>query len=74
VAEPEKVRVEIAFESGQIIAASVSASAADELEAAVAKGGGPVQVDTEDGRITVVAARVTYLKRHRRESAIGFGA
>jgi hypothetical protein len=51
----------------------VSPAAADEVERAVAAGNGTVQVDTVDGRITVVAARVTYVKRYGRESAIGFG-
>jgi hypothetical protein len=32
-----------------------------------------VQVDTLDGRITVVASRVAYVKRYGRESTIGFG-
>lgn len=51
----------------------MSAAAADEVEKAVAAGAGTVQVDTVDGRITVVASRVSYLKRYGRESAIGFG-
>ncbi len=73
MADPESVRIELAFEGGQIIAANVSPAAADDVEKAVAKGDGTVQVDTLDGRITVVAARVAYVKRYGRESAIGFG-
>jgi hypothetical protein len=73
MAEVESVRIELAFEGGQIIAASVSPKAADEVEHAVAAGNGTVQVDTLDGRITVVASRVTYIKRYGRESTIGFG-
>lgn len=71
--ETESVRIELAFEGGQIFVANVSAAAADEVEKAVAAGAGTVQVETVDGRITVVASRVSYLKRYGRESAIGFG-
>jgi hypothetical protein len=74
MAEAETVRVELAFEGGQIIAANLTSEAADEIERAVSKGEGAVQADTEDGRIIVVASKVTYVKRYRRESAIGFGA
>jgi molybdopterin-binding protein len=72
MAETERVRIELAFEGGQIIAAAVTPAAADELEAAVGQGTGTVAVDAEDGRVTVVASRVAYVKRYRRESSIGF--
>lgn len=72
MAEAERIRVELAFEGGQIIAANVTPDAADEIERAVAGGSGAVQVETEDGHITVVAARVTYVKRYGRGSTIGF--
>ena len=36
--------------------------------------GGTVQLDTQDGRLTVVVPRVTYLKRYPPGSQVGFGA
>jgi hypothetical protein len=69
----ETVRVEIGFEGGQIIAAVVSPEAADAVERALAAGSqGALQLDAEDGRITVVMARVVYAKRFAREGSVGF--
>lgn len=39
-----------------------------------AGSGGSVQLDTQDGRLTVVVPRVVYLKRYPPESQVGFGA
>ena len=48
---------------------------ADAVERAVGAGsGGTVQLDTEDGRLTVVVPRITYLKRYPPGSQVGFGA
>ena len=50
-------------------------AAADAIERAVAAGaGGTVQLDTEDGRLSVVVPRVVYLKRYPPGSQVGFGA
>jgi hypothetical protein len=69
----ESVRIEIAFEGGQIIAALVSAEAADALERAVAATAqGTLQLEADDGRISVVLSRVLYLKRYAREATVGF--
>ena len=48
---------------------------ADAIERAVAAGaGGTVQLDAQDGRLTVVVPRVVYLKRYPPGSQVGFGA
>ena len=73
MAEPESVRIELAFEGGQIIAAIVAAETADAVERALTAGSqGTLQLETEDGRLTVVVPRVTYVKRYARDSSVGF--
>jgi hypothetical protein len=73
VAAEERVRIEIAFDGGQIMGAYVALSAADELELALAQGSdGSVALDAEDGRYTVVLRRVVYVKRFAREGRVGF--
>ena len=53
----------------------VSPATADAIERAVsASAGGTVDLDTDDGRITVVVPRVVYLKRYPPGSQVGFGA
>jgi hypothetical protein len=70
----ESVRIELAFEGGQVFAANVSAEGADALERAVAASSqGTFQLDTDDGRISVAVPRLVYLKRFARESRVGFG-
>jgi hypothetical protein len=74
VAEAESVRVELAFEGGQIIAANVPIESADALERAItASSQGTFQLDTDDGRISVALPRVVYVKRYAREARVGFG-
>ena len=74
MAEPERVRLEIAFRSGQSLTVHVAASTADELEAALAKGeADAVTFEAEDGRYTAVVRMIVFVKRHSRESRVGFG-
>ena len=69
----ERVRIEIAFDGGQIMGASVALSAADELERALGEGrDGAVALEAEDGLSTVALRRVVYLKRFSREGRDGF--
>ncbi len=71
----ERIRVEIGFDGGQIMSATILAETADELERAVAAGSGPtLALDADDGRYTVRLDKVVYLKRFARESRVGFGA
>jgi hypothetical protein len=75
VAEDEQVRIEIAFDGGQIMGALVSAPSADALDRALAGGGqASLALDAADGRYTVAVHKVVYVKRFARESRVGFGA
>jgi hypothetical protein len=74
MADVEFVRVELAFDGGQIIAANVAPESADALERAVAATSqGAFQLDTDDGRISVLVPRVLYVKRFARDAKVGFG-
>lgn len=75
MAEAERVRLEIAFRSGQTLSVAVPAAIADEIDAALAKGDpDSLTFEAEDGRYTVVVKAVTFVKRHARGSRVGFGA
>jgi hypothetical protein len=81
VADTERVRVEIAFDGGQIMGAIVTAAGADALEQALGaadlragSGDAALSLDAEDGRYTIALQRVVYVKRFARESRVGFGA
>jgi hypothetical protein len=72
--DSDSVRVELCFDGGQILGATVTVKGADELERSLATDqGGTVMLDTSDGRFTVVLGRVVYMKRYARESRVGFG-
>ena len=74
MAEPDSVRVEVAFDGGPGLAALITVEGADELERVLQGGGeGTHQLDATDGRYTIVLARVVYVKRYARESKVGFG-
>jgi hypothetical protein len=69
----ERVRIEVAFDGGQIMGAYVELSAADALERALDESrDGSVALEAEDGRYTVALRRVVYLKRFSREGRVGF--
>ena len=74
MADPDTIRIEVAFEGGAGFSALVTMEAAAELERALAEGlDGTVALDASDGRYSVVLQRVVYLKRDARESRFGFG-
>lgn len=74
MAEGESIRIEIAFQGGQIMAAMVPPGTADELERALANGSdGTFPVEASEGRYSVVLRHVVYVKRFARESRVGFG-
>jgi hypothetical protein len=70
----ERVRVEVAFDGGQVLSVAVSPDAADELERALgaAAAGGAFALEAEEGRYAVALAKVVYVKRFTRESRVGF--
>jgi hypothetical protein len=75
VAEAERIRLEVSFRGGQSLTVGVTSETADELEAALAKGEpDAVTFDAEDGRYTAVVRMIAFVKRHARESRVGFGA
>jgi hypothetical protein len=70
----ESVRIEIAFDGGQITSAIVAPETADAVERALAAGSqGTQQLDTDEGRVTIVLPQVVYVKRFAREATVGFG-
>ena len=73
MAEGTSVRVELAFDGGQIMSAIVTMASADALERAVGAEG-TLQLDAQDGRYTVALHRIVYVKRFSREARVGFGA
>jgi len=74
-ANEDRVRLDLGFEGGTVLSVSVAPSEADALEERLQAGdGGPAQLETEDGRLIVVLARVLYVKRHSRGGRVGFTA
>ncbi|MDP8910733.1 MAG: hypothetical protein M3M94_01550 [Actinomycetota bacterium] len=71
----EHVRVEIAFDGGQIMGALVTPESADELERALAERTvESLTLDADDGRYAIALPRIVYVKRFTRESRVGFGS
>ena len=70
----ERVRVEVAFDGGQVLSVLVAADAAEELERALggAAGVGSFGLEAEDGRYVIALGKVVYVKRFTRESRVGF--
>src|SRR6476469_3601997 len=76
-----RVRIEIAFDGGQIMGALVTPASADALEQALGSaelragtGEAALSLEAEDGRYTIALQRVVYVKRFARESRVGFGS
>jgi hypothetical protein len=69
-----QIKLQIAFEGGQIVAAHVTTAAADGLAKAMANGDAVFDLETEDGTYLVAIAKVVYVRRSSRETHIGFGA
>ena len=69
----ERVRIEIAFEGGQVVAVLVTPATADELTLALSSEDIAYSFDADDGHYTVALRRVVYVKRFARESRVGFG-
>ena len=74
MADNEQIRLEIAFEGGQIIGGTVTPAVADAFQAALG-GNGPVfELDALEGNFLVALGKVVYVKRVSRETQIGFGS
>jgi hypothetical protein len=71
----DRVRIEVAFDGGQVIAANVAVTDADALERALGSGGvDTYTLDADDGHYTIALRQVVWIKRFARESRVGFGA
>ena len=71
---PDRIRLELAFEGGQIVGAIVAPAVADELAKALAAGGCRNLRARDRGRSYLLPlARIVYVKRFARETTIGFG-
>ena len=74
MADPDRIRLEIAFEGGQALSVFVLPAVADELDRALAdRAEGAVSFDAEDGRYAVAVRKIVFVKRFARESRVGFG-
>ena len=74
MAENDQIRLEIAFEGGQVIGGTVSPAVAKAFQEAMA-GNGPVfELDAVEGNFLVALGKVVYVKRSSRETQIGFGS
>ena len=69
-----RVRLEIAFQGGQIVSGNVSADLADGLRRALAGDELVYDLETDEGTYVVALRRVVYVRRTSRETHIGFGA
>jgi hypothetical protein len=71
----ERVRIEVAFDGGQVIATNVESSSADGLEQALSSGDQDTfSLNADDGHYTIALKRVVWIKRFARESRVGFGS
>jgi hypothetical protein len=69
----ERLRIEVAFDGGQVMGAFVPPAVADSLERALDNGDdGAFPLDAEEGRYTISLRRVVYVKRFTREGRVGF--
>ena len=69
----ERIRIEIAFDGGQIMGAFVTPDSADELQRRLdASEDGALELDATDGKYVVAIRRIVYVKRFAREARVGF--
>jgi hypothetical protein len=68
----ERLRIQIAFEGGQMVSAIVADAAFAQLRSALGADT-IVEIETEDGTIVIPTRSVAYVKRFSRETSIGFG-
>jgi hypothetical protein len=69
-----RVRLDIAFEGGQIVGGNVSGEIADGLRSALAGDDVVYDLETDDGTYIIALRKVVFVRRTSRETHIGFGA
>jgi hypothetical protein len=74
MADADRVRLEIAFEGNQVLTVYVPPPVAADLDRAMTGEHETLSFDAEDGRYTVAASKIVWLKLFARESRVGFGA
>jgi hypothetical protein len=74
VVKDERIRIQIAFEGGQVVGALVTNAAADQLQAALGRDESVLNLDTDEGTYILSLKKIVYVKRSSRETHIGFGA
>ncbi|HVD66588.1 MAG TPA: hypothetical protein VNB65_06805 [Gaiellaceae bacterium] len=74
MAENDQVRLEIAFEGGQIISGTVTPPVSKAFQAAMAENGPVFELEALEGNFLVALGKVVYVKRSSRETQIGFGS
>ena len=74
MAENDQIRLEIAFEGGQIISGTVSAAVSKAFHDAMAADGPVFELEALEGNFLVALGKVVYVKRSSRETQIGFGS
>ena len=72
--QSDRIRVEVAFEGGQIVGGLVAPEVLDGLRSALGNGSAVFDLETEEGTYVVAINKVVYLKRFSRETQIGFGS
>ena len=73
--ETVAVRIEIGFQSGDVLSMRVPVEDADALDQALrARDDTVCELRGEDGVFLVVLGRVLYVKRYAREARVGFGS
>jgi hypothetical protein len=67
------VRVEVGFAGGQILSWLLKPDSADALDRKLGAGGsGTLELEAQEGTVTLVLDRVQYVKRYAREARVGF--
>ena len=74
MAENDQIRLEIAFEGGQIIGAAVSDAVSKAFGEAMAANEPVFELESAEGNYLVSLEKVVYVKRISRETQIGFGS
>jgi hypothetical protein len=75
MSDPERIRLEIAFDGTQVLSVLVPLSTAEDLDRSLASDHeGAWSFEAEDGRYTLALRRIVYVKRYARESRVGFGS
>lgn len=67
------VRVEVGFNRGQLLVARLSKKSLESLTKAARKGESWIELDVEDGQVSLDASQITYIRSDFEESRIGFG-